>query len=494
MTLSVFARCNMDGYVPPVASYFAELGGWGIKIEGDQFNVSPHMETNYPAGTTNDLPNGPPVVYTESDTTAFKPGGAGAGSRTKYSVYHDLDHLTWLRFIQIDIEPGTYETSQGVYDFSVLHRIFQIVDNLQLPKGQNKKIYLQIITKSFGVANALNMLAPYMRTTGNQGAKSANYETGFPRYDYLWGYISTSIQDGASPFGYHYRFADMRAGLTGTDRAGRAIGFLLERQLAFYSQFYNEFKVYRCLGGFMTTEGIPVTRSSTAEYPTASGKSSYDDTEFDRNQHFAGRLNWLKQLKAIFTDHVLIEACHHDNTWEADMVGAGRNVDGAIINHFGVTGPNSHTGSNLDALNTSKTNCKDIVFLYGQIQPQDMKTKNGGITKSGANNDCFNWVADPDHVPPYNVSGPNPFGPLVEVAGITGGQIPDPEFLIMRQIWFGMNGSCYQHNYDFANNPNDWDTFRAAFEASTIISANTGGLIKDDPWGGLNKFEPTNLI
>lgn len=487
MSLSLYSACDVSGYLPTGVSYFENLGGWGVKMEGDQFNVSPHMDTNYPSGTVDNTPTGTPNSYTEADTVAFKPGG----SRTKYAIYHDLDHLTWLRFIQFDIEPGTYETSQGVYNFAVLHRIFQIVDNLKLPKGQNKKIYPQIITKTFGVANALNMVASYMRTTGNQGAKSANYETGFPRYDYLWGYVSTSTQDGASPWGYHYRFADMRAGLTGNDRAGRAIGFLLARQVAFYTQFYNEFKGYKCLGGFLTSEGIPVTRSDN---PTGSGKASYDDTEFDRDQHFDGRLNWLKELKKIFTNHVLIEACHHDNQWQEDMIGTGRNVDGAITNRLGVTGPNTHTGGNLDALNVSKTNCMDIVFRYGQSQPQDMKKKNGGITKTGANNDDFDWIADPDHSPPFNCDVAHPFGPLVEQANITGGNIPTPEFIIWRHIWFGHNAACYQHNYDYVNNPNDWDTFRAAFEASTIISVNTNGLIKDDPWGGLRKVKPTNLI
>lgn len=489
MSLSYLSACDVSGFVPVEATYWENLGGWGIKIEGDQFNVSPHMDTDYPSGTTNNQPDGPPRIYTESDTTAFKPGGAGAGSRTKYSVYHDLDHLTWLRFMQIDIEPGTYETSQGVFNFAVLHRIFQIVDNLRLPKGQNKKIYIQIITKTFGVSNATKMLASYMRTTGNQGDKSDNYEAGFPRYDYLWGYVSDSIQDGASPWGYHYRFADMQAGLTGTDRAGRAIGFLLQRQIAFYTQFYNEFKGYKCLAGFLTTEGIPVTNSSLPD-----GKSSYDATEFDRNQHFDGRLNWLKELKKIFTNHVLIEACHHDNDWQADMIGAGRNVDGAIKNKFGVTGPNAHTGNNLDALYEAKANGSDIIFLYGQTQPQDMKKKNGGITKFGANNDCFDWIPDPDHVPPYNCDVSNPNGPLVEQANITGGNVPQPEFHIHRHIWLKSNAACYQHNYA-ADNPGDWDTFRAAFEASTIISANTGGLIKDDTWGGLRKIvKPTSLL
>lgn len=464
-----YVRKKPAGY----ALYWDDIVGIYAKIEQGQFdNPSVHMPLNYPSFFYDPL--NPATNYVDADTNPFKKPAINQNS-----IYWELDHYLWLKGLQVDLDFGI-ESAPGVRDWSRYDNIFRTVERLRLVKGQNKKVFILIPCKTFDVADGLRQLPADMRSRG------VDYEAGFPRYDYLMGYVSTSTQDGADPWGYHFRFADWRDNATGLDKAGRPIHFFRERYLDFFQAFYDRYKNSPALAGFLTIEPSPVTRTG---FPS----SAYDQSDYNRNNHFAGRLQFLQELKKIVTNHVLIEAGNHDHTWEQAMFGPGANAGGAITLGIGATGPNIHLGANLDGIYDAMENLAGIVPIMAQYQPQDAKSLSGGIRISGVNNDYYAWTPTPNSDPPFNCDASNPYGPLTE--GPTG-PVTYPGHPIIRSQWLMANFLSYQRNIS-SGYPVDWAAFCDWMENSCdIISPNIPGgatLIWDDPSGGLNKAIPLYL-
>ncbi len=220
-----------------------------------------------------------------------------------------------------------------------------------------------------------------------------------------------------------------------------------------------------------------------------------DASEFNRDQHFAGRLAWMKWLRGLVTGHMLIEACNHDNKYVTAMTAAGA-ANGCVANRLGYTGPNMHTGTNLHGLYAAQANLAGIVPNVVQCQPQDMKDKKGfvslpGTTSNPNPNDYYGWTEFPPAYgqPDVKFEQQNPI-----VADPANGN-----WVIIRAQWLLGNFLVYQRNITDAN-PFDWNEFVNYMENETTLqSPNLTGTpeqrkIKNDPAGGMIIARPTYIV
>lgn len=199
-----------------------------------------------------------------------------------------------------------------------------------------------------------------------------------PRYDHLIGYKSSSQQQGNDGMGYHFRFADFRAAAKGNDRNGDPVATFPTRFKAFLSAVYAHYKDNPAFAGFLTIEPSPLTMADTTTTFNA-GSGEGVKTEWVEDDHFNGRLELLQWMRNTFTNHMLVEAPNHNNKWMTRMTGNNA-TEGCVAKHLGFTGPNMHTGTNLQGLYNARRNIKGVCPYIVQCQPQDMKSMSGNIS------------------------------------------------------------------------------------------------------------------
>lgn len=474
MAFSVFAKCDVTAPTsatpppPPAVKFYP-----GIYAKAMAFMMN---NTYFPA------------TFTDADTT---------------SVYGQLNRNTWFRGVLWPVDWGAIETSQGVYDWSGLDNICDVVGDPASSKNiynisgrasaQNKKVLFLVNTKTFSeTAGAVDDLIPgYLQATGTA------YANGMVRYHRLVGYEATQGQTGNTTQGYHLRWQYFRNGLTGNDAAGSDIYTLRDRFQAFLAALNNRYKDHPAFAGIVMTEPIPVgTNIVDVKYGAAS-------PDYNRDQFFDGRLQWLKNIKQIFLTQPVIEMPTFDNTYMQDMTNNGA-VDGCVVNRIGLGGPNFHNGTNLQSIVNARDFAAGKVVVCNQCQGLDMDTKTGYFTRANtaqnpAPNDVFNYPTAPNTVienPNWNASGQ-----------LISQDVPDFDFIVGKAIHLKTNMFIYQ--YDIGNqtskstiggafgNRYNWNDFTADMngaKGTAYISPNTGGPIKNDPAGGMVTTVPQFFV
>jgi len=476
----------------PVVSDWEHLPGWYFKMPITTLD-------SYGSGNTNSVPKihfpsnyADPVDYGDNNFPL--------------SIYWKLLHYKWLRGIQIDLLWGDVETSLGVYDWDKYDNIVATVEAIGTKglNGANKKIlFLLSATKCFSIDEASRImpahyleedtLNPYSTVADGPlvihhpavGATPAFDENiDMPRYHNLWGYDSPNPQPSNPGFGYHNRAADFRNGLTGNNRAGDPIYTIRNAELAFLTAFYNRYKDSPVFGGVISVEPSPPSPIDTTTL--IGGKPEYVSTE-----HFNGRLQRLKDIKAIMADHLVIEAGTHNDTYQKKMTEAEgvSGADGCIVNRLGFTGPNFHTGTNLKGITNARRNLAGKVAVVCQCQGQDMRSMSGNIDT------YWTWTYTPPTFSGVTAAGVDQGQPLTVNASdgvINNDPITTGDWIVQRAWYFRANMLIYQY-IQVASNPDfDADAFSAYMEGTPLSSPNPiGGSIKDDPHGGLNITEPT---
>ena len=461
--LPYLSRCDTSGYgaAPPPDSNLAawDVAGIWTKIEGQQRAQTQFFPTNY-------------------DHTL--------GSQAN-TVYGQLDRFTWYKGIQYPLCWGLTESKvNGILtrNWSEPDRILNTVGDLYANSGrasaQAKKVIFIISTKTFTLAEINELLPDYLRTTG------ANYTSalsnGATRYDYAIGFTSGGA-GGTNASGYHMRLMDFRDGLTGNDRNGQPIYTLRDAYRSWLQAIHDRYKDHPAFGGIVTAEPTPETDAEM-----------YDPAEYDRNEYFNGRLRLLKYMKGIFTKQLVAEACNFDVQWVNDMT-AQNATDGLAANKIAFINPNFHTGLNLRAIYNAADYLDGVVPIINSCQGLDMDSKSGQVKRTGADNDIYDFLPNPPNYGRPRVSIENPG----YVNGVwTTHDPPDMPWIIHRSIYLRTNILMYQHNYATvgpagrSNPPRyNWvDFYTAMNNNTTLLSPNTGGLIQNDPAGGMVTARP----
>lgn len=389
------------------------------------------------------------------------------------SVFGQLDRFAWYKGIHYTLDWGSVETAQGVYDWTEADFILNTVAGLTRATGQNKKVMFLLPWKAFSSAGMSAILPAYLRNP-----QPANYPNGNPRWHRAIGWTSS-----LTPIGYHLRLQDFRNGLTGNDRAGAPIYTLRDRYYAFLQAMHNRYKDHAAFRGIITTEPTPY-----------SDNEMWDATEYDRDQWFAGRLQLLKGAKAIFTKQLVAEACNFDVQWVTDMTGQNA-TDGLAVNGIAFTNPNYHTGANIRGCHNAMDFLADIVPIINSCQGLDQDSKSGQTLRQGPANDIFNFSPTPPNYGQPRV--------MIENPGYVGStwtthDPPDMPWVIARAQYLKSNIIVYQHNYASTGNKGaprfNWVDFYTAMNANTtVMSPNTGGLIQNDPAGGMVTTRPLHV-
>lgn len=483
MVSSIFSKAKPKPPIPapdppdPMTVVWEGTQGIYAKIEQAQLD-------SYGTGNTNSSPR---VHFPTNYLTDF------GNNNFPGSVYYELLHYKWMRGIQIDLEWGNVELTPGNFTWTKYDKIFEIVNALGTKglNGQEKKILFLITWKTFDIADAVRVLPVDLQ--GNQGTAYSNSSTGplykinpdlshtfvdFPRYDYLWGFKSSSQQPGNDGFGYHYRFADFRASATGNDFNGDPIATFPNRFKAFLTATYNRYKDNPAFAGFLTIEPSPLT-------PAIPALNEYNETN-----HFNGRLELLQWMRDTFTKHMMVEAPNHNNKWMTRMTGDTA-TEGCVAKHLGFTGPNMHTGTNLEGLYNARKNIKGVCPYIVQCQPQDMKSMSGNIAT------YWRFDTDPPDFGGIATAGPTQGQPntVLTSDGISNNDpITNGDWVILRSRYLGGNILSYQRNIAAtATNPFDWDDFVNYMQTTTTLVFN-GNLITNDPYGGMIPTQPTFVV
>lgn len=403
---------------------------------------------------------------------------------TSSSVYGQLDRLTWLRGIQQEANWGEIDNDDpnpNNWNWTELDRKFRTIKALPRSTGQNKKIILLLTPKAFSNADVPKIIPPSLRTgTGTYGPV-------LPRYDHLIG-MTGSGQDV-----YHLLFKNFRNGLTGNDAAGTPIYTLRDRYRAFITALYNRYgpngadDVKGVLAGFNTVEPIPLTPQDAAEWNATI-----------RDQHFEGRCRWLQWMKGVFTNHFLCEGSNFDNEWIASMLTTGPNDLNNIGNKIGFSSPNYHLGGNLTSIYTAADSLAGIVPVIQQMQGFDMDSKTGfrvNVNSTPPHN-VYNWTpVRPGHGSPRTlITNPNVSGGVIVTT-----DPPDLPWAIERAIYLKSNIFIIQRDTATVGQNGsaryNWNLIVADMAANTtILSDNTGGLIQNDPYGGMIPTQPTYVV
>lgn len=435
------------------------------------------------------------------------------------SVYYDLLHYKWLRGIQIDLLWGDVETSVGVYDWTKYDKIFEIIEGLAAKglNGADKKVmFLLSSTKVFAIADASRILPSYLLSTGTAYSNASTgplYTTSggvntfidMPRYDHLWGYDSNSNQATTSGFGYHLRTGDYRNGLTGVNRNNnggataeeKAIGYLKAREYAFLQAVYNRYKDSPVLAGFISIEPSPLEFPVDMTGTFNGGRGN--EVEYVEADSFDGRIQRLKDLKQIFTNHMLVECCTHNTPYQSKMTVPITNLNGdcCITNGFGFTAPNFHLGVNTLGLHNARRYMHGEVPIVVQCQGQDMESIKG-VTIAN----YWQW----DYIPPdyggTTAAGVNQGHPTTK---ISGAPLPNNahlgangggEWVIRRSWYFRANILVFQRiTGHTAKRPWTYPEFVQYMQTDTVLTNPLSGvLITNDPYGGMIYTKPTRVV
>ena len=472
--------------VAPVVSDWDNLPGWYFKMPLDTLS-------SYGSGNTNSVPK---LHFPSNYLTNY------GANNFPLSIYWKLLQYKWLRGIQIDLLWGDVETSPGVYDWTKYDNIMEIVEGIGTKglNGANKKVlFLLSSSKCFAIDEAPRIMPAYLlqEDVGNPYSTAAsgplfvveadNSHTfiDMPRYHNLWGYDSPSPQPSNPGFGYHNRSADFLNGLTGNNRAGDPIYTVRNAELAFITAFYNRYKNSSAFGGVTAVEPSPTSPVDTTTL--VGGKPEFVETE-----HYNGRLQRLKDIKAIITDHLVIEAGTHNNSWQVKMTApeGTSGADGCIVNRLGFTGPNFHTGTNLRGITNARRNLAGKVAVVAQCQGQDLRSMSGNIAN------YWTWTYTPPTFSGVTAAGVDQGQPLTSNAA-DGVNDNDPvttgDWIVQRAWYFRANILVFAYLQIGTGLPAfDADSFSAYMEGTPLTSPNPiGGSIKNDPHGGLSITEPT---
>jgi len=401
---------------------------------------------------------------------------------TATSVYGQLDRLTWLRGIQQEANWGEIDNGDinpDNWNWTSLDRKFRTIKALPRSTGQKKKIILMLTPKAFSDADIPLILPPYLRT------QTGTYSNGAIKFQHAFGMVSNA---GTA---YHFKFKNFRNGLSGFDPQGDPIYTLRDKYYTFIQALYNRYgpngadDVRGVLAGINTIEPPPIN-------------TPRDATEWNRNQHFEGRIRWLQWMKGVFTNHFLCEAANFDRTWTDSMITTGANDLNNIGNKIGFSAPNYNLGGDLESIYTAADNLAGILPIINQCQSWDMDSKTG-------------FFINPNFVPPngvynFTVTRPAHGSPrtLISNPNVSGGAIittdpPDLPWVIERAIYLKSNILIIQRDTS-ATGANgsakyNWNKITADMAAnSTILSDNTGGLIQNDPYGGMIPTQPTYVV
>ena len=469
---------------PPVASDWANMPGIYFKMPISTLD-------SYGSGNTNSVPK---LHFPSNYLTNY------GANNFPLSIYWKLLQYKWLRGIQIDLLWGDVEISPGVYDWTKYDNIVSIVEGIGTKglNGQNKKIlFLLSASKCFSIDEASRIMPahyleedvgnPYSTAASGPlyvGTPPSHTFIDMPRYHNLWGYDSPDPQPSNPGFGYHNRSADFRNGLTGNNRAGDPIYTIRNAELAFITAFYSRYMNSPVFGGVISVEPSPTSPIDTTTL--IGGKPEFVDTD-----HYNGRLQRLKDIKAIITDHLVIEAGTHSNTWQVKMTAAEGTpgADGCIVNKLGFTGPNFHTGTGLRGIHNARRNLTGKVPIVIQCQGQDMRSMSGNFAK------FWTWTYTPPVYSGIAAAGIDQGQPLTENFSdgvINNDPITTGDWVMQRTWYFRANMLIYQY-LQVASNPDfDVDAFSAYMEGTPLTTPNPiGGSIKNDPHGGLSITEPT---
>lgn len=259
------------------------------------------------------------------------------------SIFGYLDNKAWLKGILEEVNFGEFDDGAGGWnDADLIHRFDTI-------KALGKKIMILIPLKVTELDRALRLLPSDLDQT------SGTYDGSTIIYDNLWGYLQ-----GASPKGYHMKLEKFRASQSSTYKT-RFFAFL--QYLA--DNFANNPTYEDTFAGIMTSESASMDAIDGSIQP---------NTGTGRNNHFAGRLNVLKQMRIMFHQHMVIEDCNFDATWNDAMTDGS--ADGLIDNAIAFTQSNFHTGTNM----TGWTNINLLVGtipIIAQAQGLELDSRSG---------------------------------------------------------------------------------------------------------------------
>lgn len=405
------------------------------------------------------------------------------------SVYGQLDRFMWYKGIQYTIVWGDIETTKWTSSAQaqadpnwapidkLMNTIRDLYTNSNRLSAQNKKVLFMLPLKVFSLTKLDQILPPYLSTSSGNYPAPNNAAV---RYDRAIGFKS-----GNSVNGYHIRTQDFINGLTGLDKNGDPIYTLRDRYLNFLTELNIRYKDHPAFGGILNTEPPPVFEAAM-----------YDGTEFDRNLYFAGRLQILKFMKQIFTKHIVADDCNFDSGWVDDMTGQNA-PDGCAVNGIGFNNSDFHLGTNLAAIYNAADYLTNVVTVINNCQPLEQDSVNGFFKKPGTL---------PNEVYTFNPVPPNYGNPRTQIENSnvdsTGNVLifdpPNYKWVIHRSIYLKSNILIYQHNYANVGGKSapryNWVKFYTDMNNNTtLMSPNTGGLIQNDPTGGMNTTRPLRV-
>lgn len=466
MAISYLSACatSVAGGEPPSNLAPWDISGIWTKIEGQQ------------QGNANYFPN------------PYNKDAAGQAN----TVFGQLDRWTWYRGIHYGISWGDIETAPGVYNWTETDFILNTVGGLTRATGQNKKVMFLLAWKAFGSGSVPSMMPDDLLTQPSPNT----YANGQPRWHRTIGWTSSH-----TAVGYHMRLMDFRNGLTGNDRGGQPIYTLRDRYYAFLQAMHDRYKDHAAFRGVVTLEPTPTDPN---EMWSRTGAGAVDTSlpldGYDRNQYFAGRLELLKKMKQIFTKQIVAEACNADPGW-VDQMTLGTSTNGMLTHKIAFTAPNFHTSAQntTECLYNAMDFLSDKVPILNSCQPFDMDSKRGQAWRSGANNDCYNFLPTPP-----NYGQPRTMIENENVTMVNNQKVilahdpPDYAWIIARAQYLKSNVIILQNNYASvgANNAPRYNfgDFSAAMNANTtVMSPNTGGLIQNDPAGGMVTTRPLHV-
>lgn len=486
----------------PETVVWDDVPGIYLKIGIDQLDSSTHFPTNY---------------LTNFGNNSFPS-----------SVYYDLLHYKWLRGIQIDLLWGDIDNGDANPDnwnWTKYDKIFEIVEGLAAKglNGADKKIMLLLsATKVFEIADATRILPSYLLSTGTAYSNSTTgplfittpasggnpaFDTfiDMPRYDHLWGFDSLSNQNTTSGFGYHLRTGDYRNGLTGVNRNNNGgataeekdIGYLKSKEYAFVQAVYNRYKDRPALAGFISIEPSPLEEPCDTTSTFDGGRGN--EVEYIEANHFDGRIQRLKDLRQIITNHMLVECCTHNTPYQTKMTVpvTNLNADCCITNGFGFTAPNFHLGVNTVGLHNARRYMHGEIPIVVQCQGQDM-TSIKGVTVPN----YWQWDYDPPDYGGNATAGVNQGHPTTKISaaplpnnahlGTNGGG----EWVIRRSWYFRANILVFQRiTVPTTTRPWCWPDFVTYMQTTTALTNPLSGtLITNDPYGGMIYTQPTRVV
>lgn len=400
------------------------------------------------------------------------------------SVFGQLSRWIWYKGIQYTVKWGSVEDlnrASGRFRWDEIDYVMNTIRDLYaitgLDSAKNKKVIFLLSYKAFSTSAIDDILPVDLQTT------SGTYSNGMIKYDRAMGFNSGFA--GRVVNGYALRLQDFKDGLTGLDRNNDPIYTLRDRYYEFVTELYNRYKDHPVFGGICNTE------------PTPSDVSAFygGSAEYNKNAYFDGRLKLLQKLKTVFTRHLVADAIDlHNDNWSSAVPKLGTEV--LAENRLAFINPNFYTGLNLDSIYAAADTLAGVVPILNSCQGLDMDSKSGFFLKGNFNSspnpvDIYDFKPTPPNYgnPRTGIQNPNVHWNSSNQKIVDSYDPPDANWVIQRARYLKTNILMYQHNY--ATNGNmgsttryNWKNFYTAINTGNIASPN-GGLVKNDPLGGM---------